>query len=335
MPDPERIGFAGTPEFAARLLDALIFSGFKPVLVLTQPDRPTGRGRKTRPSPVRQLAEVHGIPVQTPERLKGFSLADYELDLLIVAAYGLILPPHILEAPRLGCLNVHASLLPRWRGAAPVERAIMAGDTETGVCLMQMDAGLDTGPVYRCERLPIGPEDTGSLLEMRLAEAGRQLLISLLPEIDTLTPESQPEQGATYAEKLTAADSALDLGTSPEVAARRIRALTTRQPAVLYVRDPDAPGEPVRMRCLGAAHHAESTTSNPPAGSIVRIDKQGLWLACGDGELCVPEVQINRGKGTIMSAKAAANGYADLIHAGCRLYSTAEAAAHGSDDREA
>jgi methionyl-tRNA formyltransferase len=169
------------------------------------------------------------------------------------------------------------------------------------------------------------------LLETRLAEAGRELLLSLLPEIGALTPEAQPAQGATYAEKLTAADSELDLDGSAEIAARRIRALTTRQPAVLYIRDPDAPGEPVRMRCLGAAHDAESSAANPPAGTIVRIDKRGLWLACGSGELCVPEVQINRGKGTIMSAKAAANGYADLIHPGCRLYATAEAAAGTSE----
>lgn len=323
MPEPARIGFAGTPEFAAILLECLIEGGATPKLVLTQPDRPTGRGRKTRPSPVRRLATDRGIPVETPERLRGFDLDQFDLDLLIVAAYGLILPPHILTAPRLGCLNVHASLLPRWRGAAPVERAIMAGDRETGVCLMQMDEGLDTGPVFRCERIAITAADTGSDLETRLAEAGGRLLLALLPDLEDLTPLPQPEEGATYADKLTAADSMLDLTGAPEAAARRIRALTSRQPAAVFIPDPADPQNPVRMRCLGAARagHEVDSPSQPP-GTILRIDRAGLWIACGDGSLCVPEVQINRGKGTVMTAKAAANGYPQLIQTGARVYRT-------------
>jgi methionyl-tRNA formyltransferase len=256
----------------------------------------------------------------TPENLKHFNLAEHDLDLLIVAAYGLILPGHILDAPRLGCLNVHASLLPRWRGAAPVERAIMAGDTESGVCLMQMDEGLDTGPVYRCEALLIGPEETGSQLEARLAEAGGGLLLELLPELEQLTPRPQPEVGVTYADKLNPADSELDLDGSPEVAARRVRALTSRQPAALFIADPKAPGDPVRMRCLGAAGWTGSDMDGSPPGTVVGIDRRGLWLTCGEGTLCIPELQLNRGKGTIMTAKAAANGYNTLIHTGGRLY---------------
>lgn len=327
MPEPTRIGFAGTPDFAATLLERLIESGFKPELVLTQPDRPTGRGRKTRPSPVRRLAGEHRIPVETPERMKGFDLDRFELDLLIVAAYGLILPPRILAAPRLGCLNVHASLLPRWRGAAPVERAIMAGDSETGVCLMQMDAGLDTGPVYRCESVSIGSEETGSALEARLAEVGGRLLVDVLPDLHKMTPVPQPDTGATYADKLGPADSLLDLSADPEAAARRIRALTSRQPAALFASDPDDAEHPARLRCLGAARTSESGADPAPPGTIIRIDRAGLWLACGKGALCVPEIQLNRGKGTVMTAKAAANGFSRLIHTGGRLYPTAPEAA--------
>lgn len=329
MPEPPatslQIGFAGTPEFAATILKGLFDAGLIPKLVLTQPDRPTGRGRKTRPSPVRRIADAHGVPVETPERLKGESLDQHQLDLLIVAAYGLILPAHILDAPRLGCLNVHASLLPRWRGAAPVERAMMAGDEETGVCLMKMDEGLDTGPVYRCESLPIDPQETGGELEARLAAAGVELLLGLLPEIESLSPRPQPETGATYAAKLTAADSVPDLDATASSLARQVRALSDRQPVALYAWD-DAGS--VRIRCLGPARYEPAAAAAPAAavspGTIVRIDKAGLWLACGEGNLCIPQIQLNRGKGTPMVAKAAANGYPGIIQAGARLSATAD-----------
>ena len=331
MPDPARsdlrIGFAGTPEFAATILKGLINGGFTPELVLTQPDRPTGRGRKTRPNPVRRVAETQQIPVETPERLKGVSIENHRLDLLIVAAYGLILPAHILTAPRLGCLNVHASLLPRWRGAAPVERAIMAGDEESGVCLMQMDEGLDTGPVYRCEALSIGPDETGGGLEARLATAGVRLLLNLLPEIDGLTPAPQPETGATYAAKLGPRDSEPALYSPADVLARQIRALSDRQPVALYALD-DA-GQ-IRIRCIGAAH-AEAGDSGLPPGTIVRIDKAGLWIACAKGSVCIPRIQLNRGKGTVMDAKAAANGYAEIIHPGARLLAHPDAPSAAED----
>jgi methionyl-tRNA formyltransferase len=318
-PGDLRIGFAGTPEFAATLLTALIEGGFIPELVLTQPDRPTGRGRKTRPSPVRRIADTAGIPVETPSSLKNESLTAYELDLLIVAAYGLILPPHILAVPRLGCLNVHASLLPRWRGAAPVERAIMAGDEETGVCLMQMNEGLDTGPVYRCQTVPIDPLETGGALEGRLAEAGGRLLLGLLPQIEDLNPSPQPEAGATYAKKLTAADSEPDLTAPAAQIARHIRALSDRQPVALFARDDTGP---IRIRCLGAAQAGDYLDAAAVPGTIVRIDKAGLWLACSDGSVCIPKIQLNRGKGTAMGAKAAANGYPGVIHIGAQLAPT-------------
>ncbi len=325
MPEPEKngleIGFAGTPEFAATLLSGLINGGFKPKLVLTQPDRPTGRGRKTKPSPVRQIAEQHEIAVQTPARLRGealdeLAIAELGLDVLIVAAYGLILPAPVLEGPRLGCLNVHASLLPRWRGAAPVERAIMAGDRETGVCLMQMDEGLDTGPVFRCATTEIDPLETGGALEARLAEMGASLLLECLPELKVLTPAPQPEAGVTYAAKLTSVDSELDLTAPATNLARQVRALSDRQPVALYAQDVAGP---VRIRCLGAARADGSTAASDPPGTIVRIDKAGLWLACVDGLLCIPQIQLNRGKGTAMAAKAAANGYPGIVQPGARL----------------
>ena len=314
-----RIGFAGTPEFAATLLSGLIDAGYRPELVLTQPDRPTGRGRKTRPSPVRQVADAAGIAVETPVRLKGESLEAHQLDLLIVAAYGLILPPHILSAPRLGCLNVHASLLPRWRGAAPVERALIAGDAETGVCLMQMDAGLDTGPVFSRESVEIRDTETGGQLEARLVEVGLDLLVRLLPELETQVPEAQPDAGATYAEKLSPVDSEPKLAGAAEKLARQVRALSDRQPVALFAAENDQQG-PVRIRCLGPASARSENTGEAP-GTIVGIDKAGLWLACGDGTLCIPQIQLNRGKGTAMTAKAAANGYPGIIHVGAKLIS--------------
>ena len=321
-----RIGFAGTPEFAASLLRALIDGGYTPKLILTQPDRPTGRGRKTRPSPVRRLADASHLPIETPTGLKDVSLKEHKLDLLIVAAYGLILPEHILSSPRLGCLNVHASLLPRWRGAAPVERAIMAGDAETGVCLMQMDEGLDTGPVYRCEAVEIGPEDTGGQLEARLAETGGRMLINLLPEIERLKPVPQAETGATYAKKLTARDSQPDLNAPASALARQVRALSDRQPVTFFAADESGP---VRIRCLGAAHSAAAGKNQAPPGTVIGVDRAGLWLACKDGSLCIPEIQLNRGKGTAMDAKAAANGYPELIRTGTRLAATAPADGKG------
>jgi methionyl-tRNA formyltransferase len=307
-----RLGFAGTPPFAATILSALIDSGHTLELVLTQPDRPTGRGRKLRPSPVKSLALARGLPVRDPSSLAGESLAGDNLDLLVVAAYGLILPDHILTAPRLGCLNVHASLLPRWRGAAPVERAIMAGDTETGVCLMQMDTGLDTGPVYTCERVTIGAEETGGELEARLALLGGELLRSLLPKIENLTPEPQPASGATYAHKLTAADALVDWDHPADQLARQIRALVDRRPATAL-----AAGEEARIRILAA--RAVSAPHEQHPGTILSADRQGLVVACGSGSIRITRVQLNRGKGTPMDAAAAANGYPDLLSVGSVL----------------
>lgn len=310
-----RLGFAGTPEFAAVILRGLLEGGQNVSLVLTQPDRPTGRGRKLTPSPVKELAREHGIEVRDPATLKGASLADANLDLLIVAAYGLILPGSVLKAPRLGCLNVHASLLPRWRGAAPVERAIMAGDRETGVCLMQMDEGLDTGPVYVCQAVRIGELETGSELEARLARLGAELLVATLPKLTRMNPAPQAKQGITYASKITAADSELDWQAGALATARRIRALSERQPVTLYAREGE---EWIRIRLLGAATGSSDRSGAKP-GTILSVGTAGLELACPDGSVIVQSVQLNRGKGRPMTPQAAANGYPALFAAGSRL----------------
>jgi methionyl-tRNA formyltransferase len=311
-----RLGFAGTPEFAATALDRLISSDFKPVVVFTQPDRPTGRGRKLKPSPVKVLAQSHGIEVQEPVSLKGVSLEAYELDLLVVAAYGLLLPSTALDAPRLGCLNIHASLLPRWRGAAPVERAIMAGDTETGVCLMQMDEGLDTGDVYVRAAIPIAAEDTGGSLERKLAVLGARLLVEFLPCVETRSATVQSESGITYANKVTARDRSLDWSESATSIARQVRALADRDAVTVFGTGP----EPVRIRLLAAHAQTDSSSGDrAPPGTILAVDRLGVMVACGSGRLLVERLQLNRGKGRPLSALDAANGHPDIIAPGKTL----------------
>ena len=314
MPEALKLGFAGTPEFAATLLDGLLGAGYHLELVLTQPDRPSGRGRKLAPSAVKSRALAAGLTVRCPVSLKDFDLAAFGLDLLIVAAYGLILKPDILRAPRLGCLNVHASLLPRWRGAAPVERAMMAGDTTTGVCLMAMDEGLDTGPVYRCAETAIGSTETGGALEARLAELGKALLLETLPKLETLTPVPQPDVGATYAAKLTAADRIVNWTDQADAIARHINALADRLPVTVYGRDDHGPA---RITLLAAAATDDAPMAEP--GTITGITKAGLIVACGAGTVSINSLKLDRGKGSAMNAKAAANGYSGLIHSGAML----------------
>ncbi|HUF85974.1 MAG TPA: methionyl-tRNA formyltransferase, partial [Thermohalobaculum sp.] len=208
-----RLAFLGTPDFAVPTLEALAGAGHDIARVYTQPPRPAGRGKASRPSPVARAAEGLGIPVAAPASFRDpdvlAGLAALGLDAGIVVAYGHILPVAALEAPRLGCLNLHASLLPRWRGAAPIQRAVMAGDTKTGVCVMQMDAGLDTGPVFACEAVPIGPEDTAGTLHDRLAEMGAALMVRTLAAIEAGAIEAtpQPESGVTYAAKIDKAEA--------------------------------------------------------------------------------------------------------------------------------
>ncbi len=227
-----RLGFAGTPEFAARILHALLAAARVPAVVYTQPDRPAGRRRRLSASPVKTLAEQHNLPVRQPRSLRpaeeAAALRAADLDVFVVAAYGLILPTAVLTAPRFGCINVHASLLPRWRGAAPVERAIMAGDTETGVSIMHMEQGLDTGPVYLQRRLAITPDLDGPSLEARLADLGAEALLECLVRLPDLRPQPQAPEGVTYAAKLSRADAAIDWTLLAVVIERKIRALRGR-----------------------------------------------------------------------------------------------------------
>ncbi|MEQ8858238.1 MAG: methionyl-tRNA formyltransferase [Pseudomonadales bacterium] len=310
-----RQGFAGTPAFAARILEALIDSGRAPVVVYTQPDRPVGRGRKVQSSAVKQLASNHGLPVEQPQTLRTpeavQTLADWDLDVLVVAAYGLILPPPILALPRLGCLNVHASLLPRWRGAAPVERAIMAGDAETGVCIMAMEQGLDTGPVYACRRTAITSDDDGQTLETRLAGLGAAALMDCLEQLPALTPAPQPTDGVSYAHKLTAADARIDWERPAAAIVRQVRALRGRMPAVTHA-------GATRVAIIDAAAEPGVARSTQP-GTVLSADPDAIRIACGDGVLAIKRLRLNIGKGRALSAAEALNGYARLFQPNERL----------------
>ncbi|MET0656974.1 MAG: methionyl-tRNA formyltransferase, partial [Steroidobacteraceae bacterium] len=268
------IVFAGTPEFAVPALDVLLSSPHRVVGVYTQPDRPAGRGRQLAASPVKARAIATELPVEQPLNFKDAAaverLGSYRPDLMIVVAYGLILPRAVLAIPRLGCLNIHASLLPRWRGAAPIQRAIEAGDTETGVCLMQMEAGLDTGPVLLAQRTPIGTEETGGQLHDRLAEMGAGVLADglALRRADVLpVPWVQPEAGVTYAHKLDKHEARLDWSQPATVLARKVRAFEPWPVAEAMV-----VGERLRIHGAVALDLPHSFTP----GTLLAASKQGL-----------------------------------------------------------
>ncbi|WP_170343411.1 methionyl-tRNA formyltransferase [Ruegeria arenilitoris] len=225
-----RVIFMGTPEFSVPVLDALVRAGHEIAAVYCQPPRPAGRGKKDRPTPVHARAEALGLPVRHPTSLKSpeerAAFAALKADVAVVVAYGLILPQPILDAPRHGCLNIHASLLPRWRGAAPIHRAVMAGDAETGICIMQMEAGLDTGPVLLRQATPIGAEETTAQLHDRLSAMGADLIVQALDRLPELTPEPQPEVGVTYAAKIDKAEARVDWSRPAVEVDRQIRGLS-------------------------------------------------------------------------------------------------------------
>lgn len=318
---PERIVFAGTPAFAATLLSALLQAEVPLVGVLSQPDRPAGRGRKLTPSPVKSLALEAGLPVATPPSLRKAehreALATWTPDLMIVAAYGLILPPAVLSLPGHGCLNVHASLLPRWRGAAPVERAIMAGDRETGVCIMQMDEGLDTGPVRYRVSTPIGERMTGGALEAELATLGAEALLTVLRDLalPAHAPKPQASTGITYADKLDANDRVIDFADPAIVIARRINALSPRLACSIESEDS------LRIRCLAAAAAPEGPADRAAPGTVLRCNKAGLFLATGSGVLCLHQLQVLKGKAAVLDAPAFFNGYGRHLRVGSRFAS--------------
>jgi len=291
---PLRVVFAGTPEFSVPCLEACRASGVEVVAVYTQPDRPAGRGRKLTPSPVKQAALAAGIPVEQPESLKSQAardtLAAYRPDLMVVVAYGLILPRKVLALPRLGCWNVHASLLPRWRGAAPIQRAILAGDAESGVDLMQMEAGLDTGPVLLERRTPIDRADTGGSLHDRLSALGAEVLADGLRRAvagETLAPTPQPEEGVTYAHKLDKAEAKLDFQRDALALERQVRAFDPWP-----VAEGEIAGEPLRIWAAEAI--ARDHAASP--GSVLSAGRDGIEIACGSGALRVTALQRAGGK---------------------------------------
>ncbi len=290
-----KVIFAGTPEFAAAALAALHQAGFELPLVLTQPDRPAGRGMQLQPSPVKQYALKHGIPVAQPMSLKTDGkhaeaaaqaqalLRNTPHDVMVVAAYGLILPAPVLQIPRLGCINIHASLLPRWRGAAPIHRAIEAGDTETGITLMQMDEGLDTGAMITIARETISPDDTTAALHDRLAALGARMIVDALARLkqgQVLPATPQPEAGVCYAAKISKHEAVLDFRQPAVVLERRIRAFHPFPGAVAQIGD-------VALKVSAARL---STASGQP-GEVLGADASGVTVACGEGALTFTELQ--------------------------------------------
>lgn len=284
-----RIIFAGTPEFAAHTLEALLGTEHEICAVYTQPDRPAGRGRKLTASPVKQLAVENNLPVQQPLNFKTEEarqlLAEYQADLMIVVAYGLLLPQTVLDTPRLGCINIHASLLPRWRGAAPIQRAILAGDTETGIGIMQMEASLDTGPVLAEANCPINEDDTAKILHDRLAKLGATTLLETLANIATLQQQAQPQDNALscYADKLKKQEASIDWQQPAINIARQINAFnpwpvaqTTWQEKVFKI----------------WSATVLDTNSSVIAGDVIAVSREGIDIATGDGVLRATQIQV-------------------------------------------
>ncbi|GAA4332792.1 methionyl-tRNA formyltransferase [Pigmentiphaga soli] len=299
-----RLVFAGTPEFARVALAALIAAGHEVALALTQPDRPAGRGLRLTPSPVKAEALAAGIPVLQPRslRLDGRypdeaaaaheALRAARADAMIVAAYGLILPQSVLDIPRLGCLNIHASLLPRWRGAAPIQRAIEAGDERTGITIMQMDAGLDTGPMLLAEAVDIGPEQSAGALHDVLAALGGRLIVAALERAagPGLAPRPQPAEGVTYAAKLDKSEAPLDCGQPAAVLARRVRAFDPVPGATLRLPWLAEPVKVWKARALPAA------AGDAAPGTVLHAGPDGIDVATADGVLRLLELQKAGGK---------------------------------------
>jgi methionyl-tRNA formyltransferase len=298
-----KIIFAGTPDFAACALQALIDAGHEIALVLTQPDRPAGRGMKLSASAVKILAEKHGISVYQPEKLRTAEqqapLAGIDADIMIVAAYGIILPQVVLDLPKLGCLNIHGSLLPRWRGAAPIHRAILAGDTTTGITIMQMDAGLDTGDMLSIHPMPIEANDSTASLHDKLAAQGASAIVAALVDLPKLQEmrQVQPELGVTYADKLKREESQIDWQKSAIELDQMIRAFNPFPSAQTLLN-----GQALKI------WQARPSEECGPAGTVLAADKDGLLVACGSGSLRITELQKAGSKRVAIAAFLAGNG---------------------------
>jgi methionyl-tRNA formyltransferase len=298
-----RVIFAGTPEFARSALAALHAAGHEIVGVFTQPDRPAGRGMKLQASAVKQFAIEHNLPVVQPHSLKldgkypdeaaaaQSFIAQAQADVMVVAAYGLILPQWVLDAPKHGCLNIHASLLPRWRGAAPIHRAIEAGDAQTGVTIMQMDAGLDTGDMLLEETMPILTQDTTASLHDKLANMGAALIVKALTQVGQFKPVQQPAEGVTYAHKIEKAEAAIDWTLSAQRLSQRIRAFDPFPGMTAQMA-----GETVKVWQAHGLADAPAHASAAKPGTLLAIDESGLQVACGDGVLCLTQLQKPGGK---------------------------------------
>ena len=319
-----RVIFAGTPEFASTALAQLHAAGHEMVLILTQPDRPAGRGMKLQASAVKQFALAHRMAVVQPRslRLDGkfpddaqaahAAIAQARADVMVVAAYGLILPQWVLDAPRHGCLNIHASLLPRWRGAAPIHRAIEAGDATTGVTIMQMDAGLDTGNMLLCQALPIQQSDTTSLLHDKLADLGGRMIVQALTQVGRFEPQVQPGEGVTYAHKIEKAEASVDWTWSAAVMERRVRAFDPFPGVSCAMRSAGGTGGAAGAGTAGATEGVTETvklwqaevvtpqshggTTEAAPGTVLSADAQGLCVACGQGALRITQLQRPGGK---------------------------------------
>lgn len=312
--------FAGTPEFAAAHLRALLTSEHDIVAVYTQPDRPAGRGKKLTASPVKTLAQEHDLPVYQPASLRTAEaqaeLAALGAEVMIVVAYGLILPQAVLDAPRLGCLNVHGSILPRWRGAAPIQRAIEAGDTYSGVTIMQMDAGLDTGAMLLKRECPIQINDTASDLHDRLAELGPPALLDTLAQLEDLTPEAQDDTQANYAHKIEKAEALLNWRLPAVQLQRQIRAFNPFPICYTMLN-----GDRLRI------HSAELCDMRGEPGAVLVADRDRLVIACGEASLAVTRLQLPGKKA--MTPAEFANGHSHLCPVGARLSDTPQGEQHG------
>ncbi len=297
-----RIIFMGTPDFAAEALSSILQSSHEVIAVYTQPPRPKGRGQQLQQSAVHRLADKHGIPVYTPKNFKAAedlaAFAAHGADVTVVAAYGLILPQALLDAPKYGCLNIHGSLLPRWRGAAPIHRAVLAGDTQTGITIMQMEAGLDTGPMIKMEAMPIGPQDTTGRLHDALAKLGAKMIVSVLDDLKKtggIEAAAQPDEGVTYADKISKEEARIDWRASPVMIDRQIRAFYPVPGAWCQL------PEGRRLKILKA--EIADSVGGAPAGTF--LNAQGD-IACGEGAMRLITVQPE-GK-TPMEVAAAING---------------------------
>lgn len=301
--------FAGTPPFSARILDALIHSEHKIIAAYTQPDRPAGRGRKLTASPVKELALKHEIPVYQPSSLRNEieqqKLADLNADLMVVVAYGLILPKAVLSAPKLGCINIHASLLPRWRGAAPIQRAILAGDEETGITTMQMDEGLDTGNMLLMHPCPITLHDTSATLHDRLSEIGAEAILKTLEQLPSIEPQVQNDADATYAHKIKKEEAELDWNLPARELNLKIRAFNP-WPVAFY-----------KDLRIWEAFFIEREDENALPGTILNASAEGIEIKTGKGILNLQKLQLPGGK--VLSAREILNGQKHPFKVGVKL----------------